>query len=207
MVRKPFLVIALWACAVPAMSCVTPMTSVPTDAQVERAHAYLQSLKECEPLNPANPPPGFPSSKRPVPRWKQYTKSQLKAITFLDAGCSSFSDAGLAIFSNFETIEAMYLVRTKISDDGLRVVSKMRNLESLVLHTTFVSDVGVGHLRDLPRLQSLGLDHTRLTNRSVEYFLSMKALKRVRVSRTGITEQAIRDARQVRRDLAIEKDY
>ena len=84
-------------------------------------------------------------------------------IVRLDLGQTAVTDAGLAVLSHMQRLEALKLDRTGITDEGLQHLKWLDSLQSLSLFSTSVTDTGLDHLNLLSRLRKVFLWQTQVS--------------------------------------------
>jgi hypothetical protein len=85
------------------------------------------------------------------------------AVTWLDLGGTSVTDAGLVQVSSMHWIERLHLDGTAVTDSGLAYLSRLKHLRYLNLRGTAVTDKGLPALCTVASLRALYVWQTAVT--------------------------------------------
>lgn len=118
-------------------------------------------------------------------------------------GNLAFDDRSLSLLSNFDSIENISLLDSKVSGEGLRKMGNRETLLELSLTGSVVIDEDLEVLTEYERLEDLELNGSQVTNACIPFILRMKNLKRVGLSR-NLTDEGFERLQSLRPDLDID---
>jgi Leucine-rich repeat (LRR) protein len=122
--------------------------------------------------------------------------TELPNLTYLEAGGTKITDAGVEELAAIKSLEVLHLWNTAVTDSGLEPLKKLNELRVLSLGGTSVDDSGISQLVDLKNLEELRLNGTRVTDAVVEHLKKLPKLQKVWLQNTKLTPQAVDELRQ-----------
>ena len=97
----------------------------------------------------------------------------------INASNQKLRDTDVAKIALFDSVENIYLERTRITNDGLRNLQDLRSVRTLILASTRINDDGMEIVASFPRLQMLSLARTRVTDEGLSHLENSHALERL----------------------------
>jgi hypothetical protein len=102
-------------------------------------------------------------------------------------------DDGVKALAGLQSLDTLYLDKTRVRDAGLKELAALKSLRKLYLSFTKVTDAGMKDVAALKSLEGLALTGTSVSDAGVKELAGLKSLRTLHLSATKVSDAGLKE--------------